>query len=141
MVGLLAAAKGRGRQAKDRRDAGPSGQRPADTERTGCVTDDDIPWVAVRDHLDPVEADVIASLLRANNIPVMERREAINVAYAFRVGPLAGVRLYVPLHRAAEAEVLLKALASERHDEPLERRDEPVPPSGEAGEEPAPSNG
>ena len=62
---------------------------------------------------------MICSLLRANSIPVMEKREAINVAYQFHVGALSAVRLYVPLHRAAEAEVLLKALAMERRDEPL----------------------
>lgn len=58
----------------------------------------------------------------------MEKREAVGVVYQFRVGPVGEVRLYVPLHRAAEAEVLLKALALERHDDPLDTGDEPDDP-------------
>ncbi|MHB9144888.1 MAG: hypothetical protein ACYC5Y_06085 [Symbiobacteriia bacterium] len=74
-------------------------------------TEDDITWVLLREDLPESEAEIIASLLEANNIPVREQREGLNAAYRFNIGPLAGVRLYVPLHKAAEAEVLLKALA------------------------------
>lgn len=88
-------------------------------------TEDDIPWVALREHLDPVEAEIITGLLRASSIPVMEKREALGTVYQIRVGPVGEVRLYVPLHRAAEAEVLLKALALERRDEPLDPPDHP----------------
>ena len=73
--------------------------------------EDEITWVLLRENLPEPEAEIITGLLRANSIPVQEQREGINVVYRFTVGPLAMVKLYVPFHRAAEAEVLLKALA------------------------------
>lgn len=86
-------------------------------------TEDEISWVLLREDLPEPEADVIISLLRSNNIPVRDQREGVNAAYRLTIGPMAGVRIYVPLHKAAEAEVLLKALA----EAPLLEPDEEPP--------------
>jgi hypothetical protein len=59
-----------------------------------------------------VEANLIKSMLEAENIPVMVVQEGAGAAYGFTVGLMGVAEILVPEKFANEARELLKAMKS-----------------------------
>lgn len=64
-------------------------------------------WKKLYQTGNPLEREVIISLLRSENVPVKEQGEALGKIYVFNAGPLAQVTLYVPESQWERARELI----------------------------------
>lgn len=74
-------------------------------------------WKKLIEVAGELEAEIIKSMLEANDISVQTIQEGAGRAYGLSIGPLGTVELYVPPQKFADAQKLLDRYYSMSDDD------------------------